>query len=661
MKFKGRRLLLFSGESTRKFDSKNISWIFTRIFFFILGILASVWVIIQLIPKPSRANYPCMKVAFPIATSFILYLSGLFTSVLFFKKARKKFNENKFLVGATFLLAAIVSLSMALLNNNENASANITSSNRFSDPLGTNAPIGEAKGVVPGRVVWVHNPDATNIKCTNNSQSDAYWLAKNCDQAVVDAMFSNALLRVTDRSSDSLAWDAIFRYFNVNHGKGDEGYNSKETIFIKVNAVTAYNGATANGGKQPASVDIESDTTPQTILAMLKQLINVAHVPQKNIFVGDPIADLWDHMYQYLHDVFPDVNYVSSRTISNRYELTANSTPGIYYSDKGTVLTEITSHTFYKEMTDANYLINIPVMKGHRWAGITFCAKNHFGDNTSGHSYELHKGLMDGNDNYDEEGRRYDYRMYRVLVDLMGCKYLGGNTLIYFVDGLWSTSHEHQKPQKFTSSPFNNDYSSSIVLSLDPVAIESVCLDIMQKEFTDEDLSADPPRYTYVQWEGIDDYLHQAASSDWWPEGIVYDPDNTGTPIKSLGVHEHWNNITDMKYSRNLGTGNGIELILLEQLGSGINQRDRGIDASLKLFPNPVTNWATIKVNDYSLTSSSEATIYSINGMLVKKLQIDRASALIGQQVDLSDLEKGNYIIKLRSGEKTFTSQFIHQ
>jgi hypothetical protein len=29
----------------------------------------------------------------------------------------------------------------------------------------------------------------------------------------------------------------------------------------------------------------------------------------------------------------------------------------------------------------------------------------------------------------------------------------------------------------------------------------------------------------------------------------------------SLGVHEHWNNATDRKYSRNLGKNEGIELV----------------------------------------------------------------------------------------------------
>jgi hypothetical protein len=35
--------------------------------------------------------------------------------------------------------------------------------------------------------------------------------------------------------------------------------------------------------------------------------------------------------------------------------------------------------------------------------------------------------------------------------------------------------------------------------------------------------------------------------------------------LANLGVYEHWNNPTDRQYSRNLGTGQGIELIQLTE------------------------------------------------------------------------------------------------
>ena len=61
-----------------------------------------------------------------------------------------------------------------------------------------------------------------------------------------------------------------------------------------------------------------------------------------------------------------------------------------------------------------------------------------------------------------------------------------------------------------------------------------------------------------------EDYLHEAAPADQPPSGTVYDPDKKGSPLASLGVHEHWNYAIDKQYSRNLGSNVGIELVALK-------------------------------------------------------------------------------------------------
>ena len=38
----------------------------------------------------------------------------------------------------------------------------------------------------------------------------------------------------------------------------------------------------------------------------------------------------------------------------------------------------------------------------------------------------------------------------------------------------------------------------------------------------------------------------------------------SGERLSSLGAHEHWNNPTEKKYSRNLGKQEGIELLPLK-------------------------------------------------------------------------------------------------
>jgi len=89
-----------------------------------------------------------------------------------------------------------------------------------------------------------------------------------------------------------------------------------------------------------------------------------------------------------------------------------------------------------------------------------------------------------------------------------------------------------------------------VFVSQDPVAIDSVCYDFLRTEWND-----------YPHYDGTDDYLHEAALANDPPSGTIYDPENDGVPLESLGVHEQWNNSTDKQYSRNLGTGEGIELI----------------------------------------------------------------------------------------------------
>jgi hypothetical protein len=78
---------------------------------------------------------------------------------------------------------------------------------------------------------------------------------------------------------------------------------------------------------------------------------------------------------------------------------------------------------------------------------------------------------------------------------------------------------------------------------------------------------------------GLDDYLKEAALADNPPSGTFYDPDGDGTRLQSQGVHERWNNATDRQYSRNLGTGDGIELVYYKMMHDAADlSADRAID-----------------------------------------------------------------------------------
>jgi Secretion system C-terminal sorting domain/Domain of unknown function (DUF362) len=260
----------------------------------------------------------------------------------------------------------------------------------------------------------------------------------------------------------------------------------------------------------------------------------------------------------------------------------------------------VTKDYLYTIFENSEYLINIPMLKAHKHAGITAFAKNHFGSHTRDDASHLHGGLVapDG-----VNPTRQGYGLYRVQVDLLGHSLLGAKNLIYLMDALWATDYELDPPVKWNMAPFNGNWMSSLFLSLDPVAIESVGFDFLRAEFT-------PSRglNTYVQMNGTDDYLHQAADPTTWPTGIVYDPDSTGTPIASLGTHEHWNNAVDKCYSRDLKIGNGIELIKLPQSTNAVD-RTPAIVSSFQLdqnYPNPFNPVSEI---GFRLPASGQAGI----------------------------------------------------
>jgi hypothetical protein len=90
------------------------------------------------------------------------------------------------------------------------------------------------------------------------------------------------------------------------------------------------------------------------------------------------------------------------------------------------------------------------------------------------------------------------------------------------------------------------------------VAIDSVAYDFLLAEWPD-----DVKGSSNSLMGGAEDYLHEAAEAQSPRSSTFYDPDADGVAMESLGVHEHWNNFVDKQYSRNLGTGDGIELVYL--------------------------------------------------------------------------------------------------
>jgi hypothetical protein len=104
--------------------------------------------------------------------------------------------------------------------------------------LGSNQPVGVARGIYPGRVVWVWDSSATKEMCTN-AFGDGWFLPANTNIDVVTRMLADAVTGLTGRTTVADSWDALFHDFNQSHGKGNVGYVDGEKIFIRTNQVSA--------------------------------------------------------------------------------------------------------------------------------------------------------------------------------------------------------------------------------------------------------------------------------------------------------------------------------------------------------------------------------------------------------------------------------------
>ena len=55
---------------------RRIAALQPRLLAFVAGALALLWFLFRVIPKPTRAFYPCQRAAFPVATTFVIWLIG---------------------------------------------------------------------------------------------------------------------------------------------------------------------------------------------------------------------------------------------------------------------------------------------------------------------------------------------------------------------------------------------------------------------------------------------------------------------------------------------------------------------------------------------------------------------------------------------------------
>jgi hypothetical protein len=463
-----------------------------------------------------------MQAAAPLMSGFVVWLLAMSGTVLAFKKAGQKWMESKFSVAALLIVVGIVALFASVFKSSFEVNASSKALEIWYKP---NVPLGMAKGIFPGRVVWSHAPGMAKW----DGKTGFWWEDAYNSQPESDKLMTNSLLLISGQKEESKAWKSIFKNFNQTHRRGDRGYQANQKIAIKINVNNTSGHANTN----------EINASPQVILSLLRSLVKEAGVPQENITVFDASRFITDNIFNKCHEKFQGVQFVDNVGGDGRVKATFVDNAIPYSTDNGKLARGLATCA-----VEADYLINLALLKGHVGQGVTLCAKNYYGVTSIFSDWRLN-----AHNNFDQD--KSGKAKYMTFTDFLGHKDLGQKTMLFLIDATYGNKLVNGIPSnKWAMEPFNNDWPCSMFASQDPVAIDAVGSDFILNEWPDA-----------PDLKNCDQYLVESALANNPPSGTHYDPEKDGTGLESLGVMEHWNNSHDKQYTGNLKSGNGIELI----------------------------------------------------------------------------------------------------
>lgn len=375
-----------------------------------------------------------------------------------------------------------------------------------------NQPIGEGRGIHPGRVAWIHAPGVAKW----DGHTDLWVEDRWNDQAKADAMIPHAVMQLTGESTAKKAWKSLFKYFNQTHGRGNRGYKKGEMIAIKLNlnnAITHHD-------------TIELNSSPFVTLALVRSMVRDGGIRQQDIVLCEPSRAITDSIFNKVHREFPNVRFIDNIGGDGREKCEYYPEQIVYSVDNGKM-----ARGLAKCIVDADYLINTALLKTHSGPGVTLTGKNWYG------ATDINLLWRQNAHNNVSQDKRHGKPGYKTFVDFMAHKNLGQKTLLFLIDGTYGSRDVNGAPNpKWMKEPFNGDWACSLIVSQDEVSCDAVGMDIIINEW---------PEFGSLNY--CDEYLREAASIPDAPSGTIYRQD--GKPLeKPLGLFEHWN--AEHKYTK---------------------------------------------------------------------------------------------------------------
>ncbi|MFP4400742.1 MAG: DUF362 domain-containing protein, partial [Candidatus Woesearchaeota archaeon] len=459
----------------------------------VIALASFLWLLYKTGQKPSRITYPCQQAALANIGILVYALPAFYINkIKNLLKNKQEFVKKIAMVLVLFML--ILSAESVIKNISDQAKIRY---NEINKP-GT---IGLLTGAAvtgymtlphamalesPHRVISVRNPNATEYI------GGYYGSNSNINQTVVDAMFDEGMMQLTQTNNIYNAWKAIL-----------PDYQPGEKVAIKVN----MNSGTSSYDSTSSNVD----GLAQTMNPIIRGL-KIRGIPEEDIWIYDAgryLPDRFRVLIEYDNiKIFDHYGTASDDRIRNAsfdsddpyatVDFNGSDYPG--------------THKLTDVLINATYLINVPIMRSHGGAWITLSLKNHYGtiDGLYTGSHSIHDYTYPSSGDYSSTANP--------IVDINNNPHIKNKTVLIVGDGLYGGWRDNNDPVT-TWNSFSGDSPNMLLFGVDPVAIDSVMFDWLKREGRGDSLNA-----------GADDVLEVAANS-------------------GLGIYDQWDNNDDRNYS----------------------------------------------------------------------------------------------------------------
>ncbi len=305
----------------------------------------------------------------------------------------------------------------------------------------------KTRGAARARVVSVRSGGATRWDYSS------YPYVDSVDGRVVERMLNDSIKELASETDEYTAWRKLFA-----------SYKKGETIAIKPNFNDLYKGFKG------------FVASPAVLNAVIGGLVKHVGVPEGDIVVYDCTRVIPDEFRQRVRFRVRYVEpYGSSLSRKVRYKALGNDLVKADLGSEVRMSSEVKDKKgapvrcyMPKVVTGAAHLINVPILKSHQYASNSGALKNHYGtvrfsDGHTGPEY-LHPPILDAS-----------------IVDLNSHPEIRAKTRLIVMDGLFGRLAKKGGPPERWKT-FGGAAPNTILVSLDPVALDTVALSLLGLE-----------------------------------------------------------------------------------------------------------------------------------------------------------------------------------